>query len=52
MISSEPCALVGPVSRVYGVCHVPGFGLWGVTIILYDLIQLCLLPFMCTGLRC
>ncbi|GKV50062.1 hypothetical protein SLEP1_g56778 [Rubroshorea leprosula] len=22
MISSEPCALVGPVSRVYGVCRV------------------------------
>ncbi|GKV40470.1 hypothetical protein SLEP1_g48115 [Rubroshorea leprosula] len=31
MISSEPCALVGPVSRVHGVCHVPGFGFWGVT---------------------
>ncbi|GKU99388.1 hypothetical protein SLEP1_g12246 [Rubroshorea leprosula] len=31
MISSEPCALVGPVSRVYGVCHVSGFGFWGVT---------------------
>ncbi|GKV17060.1 hypothetical protein SLEP1_g27613 [Rubroshorea leprosula] len=31
MISLEPCAFVGPVLRVHGVCHVPGFGLWGVT---------------------
>ncbi|GKU89533.1 hypothetical protein SLEP1_g3659 [Rubroshorea leprosula] len=31
MISSEPCAFVGPVSRVHGVCHVPGFGFWGMT---------------------
>ncbi|GKU89534.1 hypothetical protein SLEP1_g3660 [Rubroshorea leprosula] len=36
MISSEPCALVGPVSRVYGVCHVPGFGFWGVTGLVVD----------------
>ncbi|GKV52690.1 hypothetical protein SLEP1_g59261, partial [Rubroshorea leprosula] len=28
---SEPCALVGLVSRVHGVCHVPEFGFWGVT---------------------
>ncbi|GKV14926.1 hypothetical protein SLEP1_g25727 [Rubroshorea leprosula] len=32
MISSKPCALVGLVSRVYGVCHVLGFGFWGVTL--------------------
>ncbi|GKV50700.1 hypothetical protein SLEP1_g57398 [Rubroshorea leprosula] len=31
VISSEPCAFVGPVSRVHGVCRVPGFGFWGVT---------------------
>ncbi|GKU97260.1 hypothetical protein SLEP1_g10429 [Rubroshorea leprosula] len=31
MISSEPCAFVGLVSRVHGVCHVPRFGFWGVT---------------------
>ncbi|GKU90779.1 hypothetical protein SLEP1_g4732 [Rubroshorea leprosula] len=31
MINSEPCALVGSVSRVYGVCRVSGFGFWGVT---------------------
>ncbi|GKV36697.1 hypothetical protein SLEP1_g44797 [Rubroshorea leprosula] len=31
VISSEPCAFVGLVSRVHGVCHVPGFGFWGVT---------------------
>ncbi|GKV02282.1 hypothetical protein SLEP1_g14739 [Rubroshorea leprosula] len=31
VISSEPCAFVGPISRVHGVCHVPGFGFWGVT---------------------
>ncbi|GKV27733.1 hypothetical protein SLEP1_g36870 [Rubroshorea leprosula] len=30
-ISSEPCALVGPVSRVHGVCRVSGLGFWGVT---------------------
>ncbi|GKV01871.1 hypothetical protein SLEP1_g14385 [Rubroshorea leprosula] len=32
MISSESCALVGLVSRLYGVCHVPRFGFWGVTL--------------------
>ncbi|GKV41673.1 hypothetical protein SLEP1_g49173 [Rubroshorea leprosula] len=26
MISSEPCALVGPVSRVYGVCRASDLG--------------------------
>ncbi|GKV48919.1 hypothetical protein SLEP1_g55701 [Rubroshorea leprosula] len=31
VISFEPCAFVGPVSRVHGVCHVPRFGFWGVT---------------------
>ncbi|GKV53661.1 hypothetical protein SLEP1_g60178 [Rubroshorea leprosula] len=31
MISSEPCALVGLVSRVYGVCRALKFGFWGVT---------------------
>ncbi|GKV13422.1 hypothetical protein SLEP1_g24429 [Rubroshorea leprosula] len=31
IISFEPCAFVGPVPRVYGVCHVLGFGFWGVT---------------------
>ncbi|GKV53061.1 hypothetical protein SLEP1_g59609 [Rubroshorea leprosula] len=31
-ISFEPCAFVGLVSRVHGVCHVSRFGFWGVTL--------------------
>ncbi|GKV30790.1 hypothetical protein SLEP1_g39566 [Rubroshorea leprosula] len=35
MISSKPCAFVGPVSRVHDVCRIPGFGFWGMTELLW-----------------
>ncbi|GKV02609.1 hypothetical protein SLEP1_g15025 [Rubroshorea leprosula] len=31
MIKFQALCICGILSQVYGICHVPGFGFWGVT---------------------